>query len=197
MHWRKGQKSITYFHFILCICMCGHDVFVLVVGVWNFFFKIGKTKIFCTTPHLISQHSPPLEGDFFFNFFHMHWRKGQKSIPSITYFHFILCICMWDLDVVVLVVGVWNFFKDWEDQNLLYHSPLNFAALPTTGRRFFIKFYTYALKERTEIHSIHYLLSFHFVYLYVRSRCVCPCGGRLNFFFLKLGRPKSFVPLPT
>jgi len=141
MHRRKGDKPIpalTYFHFILCTCVWGHGVVDLVVGLPFLIFNGEDQNLLYHSP--LNFTALPTSGRRYFilNLLDMHPRKGDKFIPALTHFHFILCTCMWGHGVDDLVVGLPFLIFNCEDQNLLYHSPLNFTILPTSGRRYFI-----------------------------------------------------------
>jgi len=137
----KGDKPIpalTYFHFILFTSMLGHGVVDLVVGLPFLIFNCEDQNLLYHSP--LNFTALPTFGRRYFilNLLDMHPKKGDKPIPALTYFHFVLFTCMLGHGVVYLVVGLPFLFLNCEDQNLLYHSPLNFTTLPTSRRRYFI-----------------------------------------------------------
>ena len=91
---------LTFISF--CVSVCEVTMCLSLWWVFEiFFFKIGKTKIFCTTPHSISQHSPPLEGDFFSLILLdvSKERRETHSSPNWVSFHYMfMCVssrCSW------------------------------------------------------------------------------------------------------
>ena len=140
MHRGKGDKliaALTHFHLIHFTCSWGDGVVDLLLGLPFLIFKSENQNLFYHSP--LNFTALPTSGRryFIFNLLDMHPRKGDKLIAALTHFHLIHLTCMWGDGVVDIVVGLPFLIYNCADQNLLYHSSLNFTALPTSGRRYF------------------------------------------------------------
>jgi len=153
--------------------------------VFHFRFENLYTKIFATTPHIISQHSPRLGAIFIFLILKCFQARRINWNFDLNWFTW-----LWGDDVVHIMVCVPFFIWKFVHQNICYHSPHNFTALFTSGRN--IYFFNFKMLPSKTIKEFWAFLTFDlisFTWMW-GDDVVC------SIFDLKICTPKYLLPPP-
>jgi len=185
----KEFWAFLTFDLISFTWMWGDDVVQIMVCVPFSIWKSIHQNI-CYHSHIISQHSPPLGVVFIFLIWKLFQARRIKEFWAFWTFDLISFTWIWGNDVVQIMVcvpfSIWKFVH----QNICYHSPHNFIALPTSRRNiYFFNFKMLPSKEdKLE-------LWFKLIYMTVRWWC-CADYGVCSIFDLKICTLKYLLPLP-